>query len=126
MTAVSSSLPEILVVDDDAGTRSAVADALDARGYRVAEARDGEEALRCVAQSVPQLILLDIWMPTLDGWGFARTLRERYGRRIPLVVMTAGESSQLRADEIGANTDLGKPLQLDRLYDVVADLIGAP
>jgi CheY-like chemotaxis protein len=69
-------------------------------------------------------VLLDMRMPVMDGWAFARALRDRYGRRIPLVVMTAAEDSLLRAAEVGANADLGKPFELSRLYEVVEDAIG--
>jgi CheY-like chemotaxis protein len=117
--------PLVLVVDDDIDLLELVGEALSRRGYRVAQARDGEEALRRVAQAEPQLILLDMRMPVMDGWAFARALRERYGRRIPIVVMTAAEDSLLRAAEVGANADLGKPFELSRLYEVVEDAIGA-
>jgi CheY-like chemotaxis protein len=122
----TSSSPEILVVDDDPVLRSTVGEALLERGYRVVEAAEGEAALRRITESEPRLILLDMEMPTMDGWSFARALRERYGRRIPVIVMTARDSSRLRADEIGANADLGKPFDLERLYEVVADTIGPP
>jgi CheY-like chemotaxis protein len=118
--------PLILVVDDDPDMLELVRDALDRKGYRVATAYDGEEALARVAEAEPQLILLDMRMPVMDGWAFAHALRERYGRRIPIVVVTAAEDSKLRAAEIGANADLGKPFELARLYAIIEDTIGAP
>lgn len=80
---------------------------------------------RCGAftEEEPQLILLDMRMPVMDGWTFARVLRERYGRRIPVVVVTAAEDSELRAAEVGADSHLGKPFELDQLYDVVEDML---
>jgi CheY-like chemotaxis protein len=71
-------------------------------------------------------VLLDMRMPRMDGWAFSKIFRERYGRRIPIVVVTAAEDSKLRADEIGADADLGKPFELDKLYEVVADTLGTP
>lgn len=123
---MTRSPPLILIVDDDADMREAVQAALSAKGYRTETAGNGEEALQRVAATVPNLILLDMRMPIMDGWTFAQTLRDRYGRRIPIVVVTAAEDSKLRADEIGANADLGKPFEMVRLHEVVADTIGLP
>jgi len=118
--------PLLLVVDDDPDMRELVGEALVAKGYRVLEASDGEDALQQIAGAEPQLILLDMRMPIMDGWEFARVFRERYGQRIPIVVMTAAEDSKQRASEIGATNNLGKPFELARLYKVVADTLGAP
>lgn len=118
--------PLVLIVDDDPDMLELQEEALESRGYRVATARDGEEALRRVAEQEPHVVLLDMRMPVMDGWTFARAFRERYGRRIPIVVVTAAEDSRLRADEIGADADLGKPFELEQLYSVVEDTVGAP
>jgi CheY-like chemotaxis protein len=116
--------PLVLIVDDDPDLLALEAQALAAKDYRTATAHDGEEALQLIEKEEPQLVLLDMRMPRMDGWAFARILRDRYGRRIPIVVVTAAEDSKLRADEIGADADLGKPFELERLYEVVADTLG--
>jgi len=118
--------PLVLIVDDDPDMLDLVADALSSKGYRIAKAFNGEEALLRVSDEEPQLILLDMRMPIMDGWTFSRLFRERYGRRIPIVVVTAAEDSRLCAAEIGANADLGKPFELSRLFEVVADTVGPP
>lgn len=118
--------PLILIVDDDPDMLDLVDDALRRKGYRTDKAWNGEEALQHAEKAEPQLILLDMRMPVMDGWTFARIFRDRYGRRIPIVVVTAAEDSKLRAAEIGANADLGKPFELARLYEVVADTVGLP
>lgn len=118
--------PLVLVVDDDPDLQELVADALLARGYRVDRADNGLEALEHVAANPPNLILLDMRMPLMDGWGFARAFHSKYGRTIPIVVVTAAEDSTLRAAEIGANADLGKPFELARLYQIVEDTVGVP
>jgi CheY-like chemotaxis protein len=115
--------PLVLVVDDDPDLLDLVGEVLRDRGYRVALAGNGEEALECVDAEVPGLVLLDMRMPVMDGWTFAKHLRERHGRSIPIVVMTAAEDSKLRADEIGADSDLGKPFDLQQLHDVVEDTL---
>ncbi|MBX3218221.1 MAG: response regulator [Labilithrix sp.] len=113
----------ILVADDDPEMVSILVEALSHKGYRVATARNGKEALARVEDERPQLILLDMKMPIMDGWTFARELHERYGRSIPIVVITAVEDSTLRADELGAEGELGKPFSLQHLYDVVEDIL---
>lgn len=118
--------PRVLVVDDDPDLRELVAEALEARGYLVERADNGIEALDRVAERLPQLILLDMRMPLMDGWAFARALHDKYGRTIPIVVVTAAEDSKLRAAEIGADADLGKPFQLSRLFEVVQRTVGMP
>lgn len=118
--------PLVLIVDDDPDMLDVEEDALIARGYRVSKASNGVEALERVAETAPQLILLDMRMPVMDGWTFARAFREEYGRSIPIVVVTAAEDSKLRADEIGAEGELGKPFELDDLYAVVTDIVGGP
>lgn len=123
---MTDATPLVLIVDDDPDMLAVEEDALLAHGYRVAKAGNGEEALKRVAEAMPQLILLDMRMPVMDGWKCARAIRERYGRRIPIVVVTAAEDSKLRADEIGAEGELGKPFELDTLYAVVGDVLGGP
>lgn len=113
----------VLVADDDPELLAIIEVALNDRGYRVATAKNGREALDRVEQERPQLILLDMTMPVMDGWCFARALRDKYGRGIPIVVMTAVKDSQLRSDEVGAEAELGKPFELDALYDVVEDAL---
>ena len=113
----------ILVADDDPDLLEVISAALTYRGYRVATARHGKEALERVEEELPQLVLLDMTMPVMDGWTFARALRERHGRSIPIVVITAAEDSQLRAEEVGAEAELGKPFDLQQLQDVVEDAL---
>ncbi len=120
----SSDAPLVLIVDDDPDILDLVEQALVAKNYRVAKARHGEDALDLISKEEPQLVLLDMRMPVMDGWAFTRIFRDRYGRRIPIVVITAAEDSKLRADEIGAEAHLGKPFELDQLYEIVADVVG--
>jgi CheY-like chemotaxis protein len=116
----------ILIADDDAELLELIGSALSEKGYRTETASNGEEALQLAAKTEPDLVLLDMRMPIMDGWTFARIFHERYGRRIPIVVITAAEDSSLRAAEVGANDALGKPFELARLYEVVEDTIGQP
>jgi two-component system chemotaxis response regulator CheY len=109
----------ILVVDDDDAIREFVRDALEFDGYNVATARDGQDALDALAHLEPALVLLDMRMPVLDGWGFSQQYRAR-GGRAPLVVMTAAENAEGWRAEVGGEACLPKPFMLDDLFDVVA------
>jgi two-component system chemotaxis response regulator CheY len=108
----------ILVVDDDASIRQTVREILDFEGYAVETAADGLEALQAVERGEPSLVLLDMRMPELDGWGFARAIRER-GIQLPILVMTAAENARSWADEIGADGYVAKPFELDELLAAV-------
>ena len=108
----------VLVVDDEESIRATVRAALDLEGYRVLEAADGAEALRIAASETPCAVLLDMRMPVLDGWGFAREARRR-GYDFPIVVMTAAENARRWCDEIGGDACLPKPFDIDALFQVV-------
>lgn len=111
----------ILVVDDDHTIRTTVADILSLEGYPVEVATNGAEALTIVERVRPSLILLDMRMPVLDGWGFGRALRER-GIDVPILVMTAAVNARRWAEEIGADGYLAKPFELAELLDAVERL----
>lgn len=109
----------ILVVDDDPAIRALVVEALTDDGYPVVQAADGFEALALVGSADPCLVLLDMRMPVMDGWAFARAYREQGGRRAPVVVMTAARDAHAWAAEIGADGALPKPFDLTELVEVV-------
>jgi two-component system chemotaxis response regulator CheY len=104
------SLGPILVVDDDRTIREIIAETLELEGYLVEQAANGAEALAKIANKLPSLVLLDMRMPVLDGWGVARALRER-GVRLPIVVLTAAHNARAWANEIGAIAYLAKPFE---------------
>jgi CheY-like chemotaxis protein len=111
----------ILVIDDDPSILSTVSDILEFEGFPVATASNGAEGLRCVEQARPALVLLDMRMPVVDGWEFARLLRQR-GITLPIIVMTAAQDARRWAQEIGANGYLAKPFDLTDLVDTVKRL----
>jgi CheY-like chemotaxis protein len=108
----------ILVVDDERDIRSTVAEMLELEGYAVDEAVNGADALDAVERRRPDVILLDMRMPVLDGWGFATELRQR-GKQIPIVVMTAARDASRWAEEIAATAALAKPFGFDDLLRAV-------
>ena len=87
---LASRADEVLVIDDDPANRQVVRRHLEREGWAVTEAADGEEGLRAFAARKPGLILLDLMMPVLDGFGFLDGLGKRHpGHRVPVVVLTA-------------------------------------
>jgi CheY-like chemotaxis protein len=110
----------ILVVDDDTSILETVGEILAQEGYHVVKATGGEEALALIRRTKPELILLDMRMPGMDGWAVARALHER-DISIPIVVMTAAENAKKWADEIGAAGHLAKPFELDDLLRSVEE-----
>ncbi len=109
----------ILVVDDDPAILSTVADILEFEGYKVEVAANGAEGLRVLERVRPKLVLLDMRMPILDGWDFARALRDR-GITLPILVMTAAQDARRWAQEIGAAGYVSKPFELLDLLSAVA------
>ena len=87
-------------------------------GFAVMTATNGAEALVAVDQRVPSLVLLDMRMPVLDGWGFMRAVRER-GLSLTVVVMTAAADARRWGREIGAQGVLAKPFDIDELVRAV-------
>jgi CheY-like chemotaxis protein len=80
----------VLMVEDDPATRSITRKILEKEGWKVTEAEDGRQALECMAQIRPSLILLDLMMPKMDGFEFVDRVRQRpEWRKIPIVVVTA-------------------------------------
>lgn len=111
----------ILVVDDDPTILATVSEALDFEGFPVITATNGAEALELVDRNWPSLVLLDMRMPVLDGWGFMRAVRER-GLNLTVVVMTAAADARRWAREIDAQGVLAKPFELDDLLGAVMRL----
>jgi two-component system chemotaxis response regulator CheY len=108
----------ILVVDDDDAIRDTIAEILELEGYPVERAADGLQALEVVERVTPALVLLDMRMPVLDGWGFAQEL-ERRGVSLPIVVITAAQNALEWCREVKARACVPKPFDLDDLLATV-------
>jgi CheY-like chemotaxis protein len=126
----------ILVVEDDAGIRTALVSGLELSGYRVLAAGNGREALQRLDGLVPALIILDLHMPGMDGVTFAQELGRRnldptpqeLGRRnldpTPQLLVLSGDSeAQQTAERIGAARCLRKPLRFPALLEAVGALL---
>ena len=116
----------VLIVEDDLDLLGMVELVLESAGYPVMTPREGAEALEKIAREMPAAVLLDMKMPGMDGWEFARLFRERYDRQAPIIVLTAAEDARQRAEEIGAEGYVGKPFEIDELLAEVERLASAP
>ncbi|MBC8470849.1 MAG: response regulator transcription factor [Planctomycetes bacterium] len=107
--------PKILIVDDDISIIKFVKANLEANGYETSIACDGKEALDTVARELPTLVLLDIMMPTVDGYEVCRQLRE--WAQVPVIMLSAlcDEEDKVRCLDLGADDYLCKPFGLDEL-----------
>jgi DNA-binding response OmpR family regulator len=108
----------LLIVEDDTDLLGLMALVLSSAGYHVQTALNGRDALQVVAEQMPDLILLDMKMPVMNGWEFAAAFQARYAHAVPIVVVTAAEDAAARAQDIGAAGWLGKPFDLDDLLAV--------
>ncbi|HEY7036938.1 MAG TPA: response regulator transcription factor [Thermomicrobiales bacterium] len=117
-------MPRILVIDDDPSIREAVGFVLADEGFHVDEAANGLAALAAIDRHHPDLILLDMKMPIMDGWEFARCYRARHDRRAPIIVVTAAQDAAQRGADVDADDYLAKPFDLDVLVQRVTASIG--
>ncbi len=133
MTSESLSPLSILVVEDQEDTAQSTAQLLALHGHRVEIAKSGPEALRVSAASTPDVILLDIGLPGMDGWEVARRLRCQATAKQPLVVAVTGygaEDDLYRSADAGIDLHLVKPTDppaLTRFLAWVREVLaGAP
>ena len=109
---------KILIVDDEPDLAETVRFSLELEGYSVLVATNGEEGLNVARQEKPDLILLDLMLPKLDGYKVCRLLKfdERY-KSIPILMLTAKtqEKDKILGKETGANEYLTKPFDMDEL-----------
>jgi two-component system cell cycle response regulator DivK len=113
-----STLPKILVVEDDQDNREMVIKVLEHNGYRVIEAVDGQEAVKKAREEKPDLILLDIYLPKMDGYEVTRTLRgDQDLQYIPIIALTAHamKGDREEALAIGCDGYITKPINVREL-----------
>ncbi|MEA4857245.1 response regulator [Solidesulfovibrio sp.] len=120
----------VLVVDDDPSIRALIRLYLEGAGYGVREAGDGRQAMRLLADQPPDLVVLDIFMPEMDGLEVLQKLREQC--RSCKVMAISGGSVKIGMDLLGHATIFGADAVLEKPFDAVtllgkaADLIGGP
>lgn len=119
-------MKKILIADDRASSRELIRTLLEYSGYEVHEAEDGQDAVEKALAIVPDLILLDIQMPCLDGYGAVQAMRREEGlRNLPIVALTASamHTDRERVLNAGFTAYVTKPVTLKRLREEVGRLL---
>jgi CheY-like chemotaxis protein len=119
---------KILIADDKPSSRELIRALLEHKGYEILEAADGQQALDVARSAVPDLILLDIHMPVLDGYGTAQAMRlDEKLRDVPIVALTASamHSDRARVLKAGFTAHITKPISLRELRREIENLLGA-
>lgn len=115
--------PQILVVDDNPDNAHIIRDYLEARGYPITVAYNGDDALKAFAEVKPSLVLLDVMMPGRDGWQVCRDMKEHptLGRNVRIVMVTALDDwvNKRQALQTGADDYVEKPFELSKLASTV-------
>jgi CheY-like chemotaxis protein len=108
------------VVDDDVDLLEALSEILESEGFGIRRARNGLQALELLEPLRPDLILLDLMMPVMDGWEFAERIRGRPDwAQIPVIVLSADRNIGDNARKLGAAAYLAKPFELSKLLSLV-------
>lgn len=116
----------LLLVEDHADNRDMLARRLTRRGFRVALAENGAEALAAIAAEMPELVLMDLSMPVMDGWEATRRLRAQPATaRLPILALSAHASAADRDSAMAAGCDDfdTKPVELERLLGKITALL---
>ena len=118
-----TSHPPILVVDDNADNAHIIRDYLEARGYPITVAYNGDDALKAFEEVKPALVLLDVMMPGRDGWQVCREMKQHptLGRNVRVVMVTALDDwvNKRQALQTGADDFVEKPFELSKLVATV-------
>jgi CheY-like chemotaxis protein len=128
MTNNNAIVRTILLVEDYQETRAMLRVWLEGRGYRLVEAADGQEAVDLAPLAHPDLILMDLRLPELNGIAATRRLRQDVGlQNVPVVALSALDPAMFReaALSVGCVEYLSKPIDLDQLEDVLRRLLNA-
>jgi two-component system cell cycle response regulator DivK len=120
-------MPKILLVEDNETNRDMLSRRLERRGYRVAIALDGEQGVSMAGSEAPDLILMDMSLPVLDGWEAARRLKAApETRSIPIIALTAHAmvGDREKAIESGCDDYDTKPVEFQRLLEKIETILG--
>jgi two-component system, cell cycle response regulator DivK len=119
----------ILLVEDNEDNQTVYRTILEHFGYEVIEAMDGETGVRLAREQKPDLILMDVSIPLMDGWEATRILKgDEATRDIPIIALTAHAlaSDRARAEEVGCDGYLAKPVEPRKVVEEVARMLGEP
>jgi CheY-like chemotaxis protein len=117
----------VLLVEDTEDNRFMMRRLLEMAGYRVVEATNGEEAVRLAESESPDLILMDLSLPVLDGLAATRAIRKLNGlSKTPIIAVSAHDTSDFQSDALAAGCDsyITKPIDFSQLEQLIARLLG--
>lgn len=128
MSTVKTPYATVLIAEDDNDNRFIMKTLLELRGYHVVEAADGQQAINLAESEQPDLILMDLRMPQLNGLSATRYLRqhpEPILRNVPIIALSAFDPSQHRAVALaaGCNDYILKPINYDRLEQLIESFL---
>ncbi len=126
MSAVERNMTTIMLVEDNEASRDALSRRLERRGYRVLPAADGRQAVSLAIEASPDLILMDLGLPVLDGWDATRQLKEDTAtRHIPIIVLSAHAMTSDRDMALAAGGDDfdTKPIRFQILLGKIESLL---
>lgn len=113
LPAAAPSQPTILIAEDHPDSRDALRTLLEAFGYHVVVARNGREAVECALEHQPELVLMDVMMPEVDGLEATRRLRARPDfAQVPILALTAMEGAAKLSKEAGCDACIPKPINI--------------
>ncbi len=113
---------KILIVDDEKDITETISFMLKAKGYEVIEGYDGEEGLKLAKENMPDLIILDVMMPKINGYKIARLLKyDTKYKHIPIIMVTARgqDADKLIGEETGADEYITKPFEFEEILNAV-------
>lgn len=114
----------VLIVDDDEDMQALLQTVLERQKYEVVTAEDGIAALQELEKEAPDLIVLDLMMPRMDGYAFTEELRQRgLQSTIPIIVLSADVNAKQKADQLGADSYIAKPFDVRDLMDEISHFI---
>ena len=122
-------MKKILIIDDDPTTIKLTETRLKANGYDVLACCEAADGLEKAMKLKPDLIILDVMMPIVDGYNFCRLLKSQHEHKaIPVILLTSRGSEEDRkiGREVGANAYITKPFNMDDLLNTIRELVGVP
>jgi len=122
-------MAKILIIEDTENNRVLLTRRLKPRGHEIVLAEDAERGLAMVPTERPDLILMDVGLPGMDGWTAARQLKaDPANQRIPIIALTAHamEGDRIKAVEVGCDDYETKPIDFNRLFAKIDRLLGSP
>ncbi len=117
---------KILIIEDEHDAFTALAMVLKSHGYEVSGAPDGEEGLKKFRKEKPDLVILDVGMPEMNGWEVLQRIKAGFfSRKVPVIMVTgmAGEEDKVRGYNYGADYYVTKPYDMDRLLPVIKGML---